>query len=109
MDKGGYSESDLFLTSEQSDEERDDIKHLILMMAEANDIICKANRDYKPHLIARYTLDLCQEINSFYQKYHILTAPSAELKQSRMAVLSRVQHVLKTTMEILGITPLTTM
>lgn len=55
----------------------------------------------KPHIIARYLLDLCQQYNLFYQKVHII---GSEGENARLALSSATSQVLENGLHLLGIT-----
>lgn len=80
-----------------------DIKHILFHLSSYDETISKVNTEYKPHLLARYTLDLCQMINSFYQKYHIINPDNDSLTAARVAVLDQVKEVLSDVMDLLGV------
>lgn len=76
--------------------------HLLLCLSEFSKIVIDAWDKYQPYMIARYLLELAQQFNSFYQKHKVVTDDDA-LTQSRLALVSSVQHVLKNWLTLLWI------
>jgi arginyl-tRNA synthetase len=56
----------------------------------------------KPHILARYLLDLAQLVNAYYQKHRIIQEDKA-LEAARLAMISTVAQRLKLGLELLGI------
>ena len=75
---------------------------LLVMLSEFESVIDKASREYKPHLLARYVLDLAKTFNNYYQKCKIITDDEA-LSDARLSLLLGVQQVLKNGLKLLGI------
>lgn len=84
-------------------EEINTIKEILFHLSKQGEIIDKTNTEYKPHLLARYTLDLCQLINSFYQKYHILTTQDKQISANRVRILEKAQQSLGEMMDLLWV------
>ena len=93
----------IIFNNQQSEKELEDIKHLLFHLSKFHDTISEVNHDYKPHLMARYTLDLCQKINSFYQAYRIVTEDDKDLSSTRTSVISCTQGYIEKAMELLGV------
>jgi arginyl-tRNA synthetase len=64
--------------------------------------IADACRQYKPHILARYLLDLAQEVNSFYASHPVLQEDKI-VETARLALVAAVQRVLATGLNLLGI------
>jgi len=62
-----------------------------------------AARDLRPHYIANYAYDLATKFNEFYEKNPVLSAPTKELKASRLALVKAARIVLGNALELLGI------
>lgn len=103
IDKVQNIHKENFFSTDQQEEEMNDIKHILFHLSSYDETISKVNTEYKPHLLARYTLDLCQMINSFYQKYHIINPDNDSLTAARVAVLDQVKEVLSDVMDLLGV------
>ena len=65
-------------------------------------VIADASRQYKPHILARYLLDLAQEVNSFYTSHPVLQE-NKQLEHARLALITAVNIVLATGLSLLGI------
>ncbi len=93
----------------QDNKELEATKQLYFHLWSQDEIISKANNEYKPSILARYTLDLCQMINSFYQQYHIINPDDLILTQARGQVLQDVQQTLGSMMDMLWVPKIDTM
>ena len=82
-------------------EEQEIIKHL----GRFSDLLVDATQQYKPHILARYLLDLAQMINSFYVSHPVLQNDK-ELEKARLALITAVRTVLGNGLRLLGITAL---
>lgn len=74
--------------------------HLLPGFPEA---IEQAVKQYKPNLLCNYLFELARTFNSFYNEVHVLTAPTEELKISRIKLVEAVTIVLKNGLQLLGI------
>ncbi len=84
-------------------------KPLLFHIAQLNDIITKTSDEYKPSLLCRYTLDLCQMINSFYQQGKILNPDDKEISAYRLYLLSSARQTLGKVMDLICIPRVETM
>ena len=84
-------------------------KPLLFHISQLNDIISKASEEYKPSLLCRYTLDLCQMINSFYQQGKILDPENLELSAYRLYLLSSARNTLGQAMDLICVPRVETM
>ena len=96
-------ENSIIFDDQQSEKELEDIKELLFQLSTFDEMIREVNHEYKPHLLARYTLDLCQKINSFYQAYRIVSLGDRNLSIARSSVLHYSQAYLEKAMNLLGI------
>lgn len=80
---------------------QDEHKPLLFHISQLHDIITKASDEYKPSLLCRYTLDLCQIINSFYQQGKILDPENPELSAYRLYLLSSARTTLGQAMDMI--------
>lgn len=71
----------------------------LLFFEDSIDSACKQE---KPHIVAKYLLDLCQAYNSFYANCPVLKS-QGELKDVRLQLCEKVQEVLKYGLSLLGI------
>lgn len=63
----------------------------------------QAAREYKPHLVANYALELAQAFNEYYHSVKVI---GSEKEAQRLALVAAVASVLKACLELLGIEPL---
>jgi len=77
-------------------------ENLITTLSTFEDVIDQAANSYKPHLFARYMLDLAQSFNEFYHACPILQADE-ETKTARLNLILAVKQILKTGLNLLGI------
>ncbi len=75
---------------------------LIRLLSTYHLAISKATRELHPHLIAAYLYGLSQKFNEFYHQHDILQAEK-KVKEARLALITAVQHVLKSGRSLLGI------
>jgi arginyl-tRNA synthetase len=79
-------------------------RSLIKMIYEFPTVLEEAAKDYNPAVIANYSYGLVREYSSFYQVNPILKEDDEKLKQLRVALSSKMGEVLKSGMNLLGIT-----
>ena len=84
---------------EMADKEKEIIKQLTDFPA----VIQEAADRYSPALIANYIYELVKEYNGYYQSTTILNAESKELINFRIALSDLAARVIKTGMELLGV------
>jgi len=65
-------------------------------------LVQKAGEEYKPHLIARYLLDLSQAFNEFYHKCPVISEQKHIMK-SRLLLVASTKQVLQNGLALLGI------
>jgi arginyl-tRNA synthetase len=78
-------------------------KEVLLHLADFNDVISEAAKQYNPSLVANYVYDLVKIYNQFYNDYSVLKAETENLKQQRMALSFMTGNVIKNSMQLLGI------
>jgi arginyl-tRNA synthetase len=78
-------------------------KKLLLFIADYEEIIKKSLENYNPSVIAKYSFDLAQAFNEFYNNQSILTAESEGLIAARVQLCVAVQTVLKNALSLLTI------
>jgi arginyl-tRNA synthetase len=61
-----------------------------------------AAEKYEPFIIARHLISLAQAFNTFYNKHQIL-ADEEPIRRARLALTAAVRQVLKTGLNLLGI------
>ncbi|MFH2021282.1 MAG: arginine--tRNA ligase [archaeon] len=82
--------------------QNDEDKAIILHLETFSAILEKSAEFYKPSLITRYLLDLCQLFNEYYHKYQILSEDK-ELEHARVLLVYCVKEVLAVGLGLLGI------
>ena len=65
------------------------------------EVVRTAARDFAPHLLAEYALDLSRSFHAYYDKHRVLT-DDEDLSQARLALLRALQTVLRNGLDILG-------
>ncbi|MBD3202860.1 arginine--tRNA ligase [Candidatus Woesearchaeota archaeon] len=83
-------------------------KELIKYLSNFPETVKKSTKEYKPSIISRYLLDLCQSFNNYYHIHRILSEKK-ELTKSRIILIYAVSIVIKQGLNILGIEALNEM
>ncbi|MFC1801322.1 arginine--tRNA ligase [Nanoarchaeota archaeon] len=65
-------------------------------------VVEKAAEDYKPHLVARYLIDLAQTFNEFYHKCPVISEMEQVMK-ARLLLVDSVRQILENGLKLLGI------
>ena len=84
---------------EMIEKERD----LIKVLMEYPQVIQDSASNYSPALLANYIYDLVKEFNGYYQNVPILVADSEKTIAFRVAISKKVANVIKSGMNLLGI------
>lgn len=77
-------------------------KELIRLLMNFEDVLSGAFRQFKPHVLAGYLLDVCQAFGQFYHHCRVL-GEAAEVEQSRMALIYCTHQVLEKGLKVLSI------
>ena len=77
-------------------------KAITMMLNEFPNVVEKAALDYKPNLISRFLLDLCQAFNEYYHKHKVLDE-DRELKKARVLLCYCVRGVIEIGLRLLSI------
>ncbi|MGI0091116.1 MAG: arginine--tRNA ligase [Nitrososphaerales archaeon] len=56
-----------------------------------------------PKWIAHYSFELCEAFNKFYEKNRVIQVENEEIRASRIELVRAFQHVLKRSLDLLGI------
>ena len=75
------------------------IKHL----ASYPNIVSEASCAFKPSLICRFLLDLCQMFNEYYHNTPVLKAESEKIVKARVLLVASVREILNSGLALLGI------
>ena len=76
---------------------------LALKIAQLNAAVWRAHNEKEPSIIADYAYTLAQVFSSFYNASPIMTAETAEQKESRLALAKLVRDILVKLLYLLGI------
>jgi len=76
---------------------------LIKLLADFSKTVSDAAENYKPSLVARYSLELAQAFNEFYHECPVLKADNNKVRDSRLALIFCVKTVLRNALDLLGI------
>jgi arginyl-tRNA synthetase len=82
--------------------ETEEERKVILLLTKYPEIVAEAAENFKPHLVARYLLDLSQGFNEFYHACPILQSDDDTMK-ARLNLILAVKQVLANGLELLGI------
>jgi arginyl-tRNA synthetase len=75
---------------------------LITLLGQFPESVSEAASHYRPHLVARYLMDIAQAFNEFYHAMPVLNAERG-LRDARLTLIIAVQQVLKNGLGLLGI------
>jgi len=76
---------------------------LMKKIAQFPNAVAAAAKDYSPHIIANYDIELAQAFNTFYNKLSVLKAETPALKNARLKLVDAARTVLKSGLQLLGI------
>lgn len=76
---------------------------LIQMLANYDEVVQQAGKEYSPALIANYTYELTKEYNQFYHDFYILKEENEDLRGFRLLLSKNIASVIKKAMKLLGI------
>lgn len=77
-------------------------RELIRQLMNFQDVLHGAFRQFKPHILAVYLLDLCQAFSQFYHHCRVL-GEAPQIERSRVALVYAVHRVLTSGLKILNI------
>lgn len=75
---------------------------LIKQIGDFQDALNQATQQYKPSIVAKYSLTLCQRFNEFYQKCPVLKEEDNGLAQARLHLVRKARDVMKESLSLLG-------
>ncbi len=75
---------------------------IIKMLADFGEVVRRSAESQKPSILCRYLLDLCQEMNTFYNSCHVLKEKE-KLKKARIYMCACVRQVTENGLWLLGI------
>ena len=79
-----------------------DEEKIVVRLSRFQSVVTDATKQCKPHILARYLLDLGQEFNTFYHNCPVLS----EVKESqalRLLLVDSVRQILEIGLSLLGI------
>jgi arginyl-tRNA synthetase len=76
---------------------------LALQILRFGDALNAAATDYLPHYLTAYLFDLAKGLSVFYERCHVLKAPTPELRDSRLLLVDLCGRVIRVGLELLGI------
>ncbi|MEW6469996.1 MAG: arginine--tRNA ligase [Bacteroidota bacterium] len=79
-------------------------KELIKRIYDYPAVIAQAAREYNPSVIANYVYELAKDYNLFYHDITILKEQDEQLKKFRLALSARTGEIIRSAMDLLGIT-----
>ncbi len=79
---------------------------IIKMLVRFPDVVTSSAIEYAPNYIANYLFNLAQEFNKFYKMHHVLKESDQDLREFRIALTYGVSIVIKTGLNLLGISVL---
>jgi len=78
-------------------------KELLKQLSLYEEYIEKAADQYKPSILAKYCMTLCQLFNDFYEHCPCLTEQDETLASARLALVKKTKQTLEQALSILGI------
>ncbi|MDA2936193.1 arginine--tRNA ligase [Patescibacteria group bacterium AH-259-L05] len=81
-----------------NDEEIELLKQLFVYQ----NILARCVDEYNPAYLCTYILQLSQTFNKFYHKHHVLQAKD-NVRHARLVLISAIAHVIKNSLNLLGI------
>ena len=79
----------------------EDEREIIKMLTNFDEVVENSAKNFDPHTIADYLLELSKLFHSFYAKYRVLQAEKGKLK--RILLVKKFAEILKTGLNLLGI------
>jgi arginyl-tRNA synthetase len=76
---------------------------LAVQLLKFRDAVEEAAAKYEPHHVAAYLWDLAKAFNGFFETCPVLTAPTPELKASRLMLVKSTGQTIRTALGLLGI------
>lgn len=76
---------------------------LCLQLLRFEDVLQNAAVEYMPHYVTGYLWDLAKAFSSFYEACPVLTAPTPELRDSRLLLVDLTGRVIRQALDLLGI------
>jgi arginyl-tRNA synthetase len=74
-------------------------KDVVRLLSKFNETVILAHKNYEPHTVARYAVELAQNFNHFYHDNAILVEDEA-LKNARLALVHSTKIVLENALKL---------
>lgn len=81
----------------------DSEKKLIKTLAQLSDVVSRCSRERAPHHLTQYVLDVAGQFSVFYANSPVIAEEDAELRKTRLAITLATSHVLKNSLNLLGL------
>lgn len=78
--------------------------HLIYLISEYPNKITQSAEEYSPAIIAQYAFSLAKEYNKFYTEFSIFKEKNTGLMQLRIKLSAQIAQVIKSAMNLMGMT-----
>ena len=89
-----------FTPIQNTDSVKDEEKRIALYLLSFNDYLDKAVEEYKPSIICRYAIDLCQLVNGYYQSHNIINEKDTNIAYQRVQLFKIAQDYLGRAMDL---------
>ncbi len=76
---------------------------IVKQLAKLPQVVRQAGRELLPTLVADWTYNLARDFGRFYEKWSVLEAPTAELREARLGLVTAVAHGLRNGLSLLGV------
>lgn len=77
---------------------------LVKKMVQLPEIVSQAARDYSPHYLPHYAMDLAATFHLFYRDCRVIDAEAPELSRARLGLVEAARVALASTLELMGMT-----
>lgn len=77
-------------------------KELLTILSRKDEVVASALRNYSPHVLGHYLLDLANAFNTYYHETKIIQE-NEELEKARLALVNAIRQTLEEGLYLLGI------
>jgi len=77
---------------------------LVKKMVQLPEIVSQAARDYSPHYLPHYAMDLAATFHIFYRDCRVIDAEAPELSRARLGLVEAARVALANTLDLMGMT-----
>ena len=74
-------------------------KDVVRLMSKYNEIVVLSHKNYEPHTVARYAVELAQSFNRFYHDNAILV-DDEKVKNARLALVQAAKYILESALKL---------